>query len=95
MALSKKFNNKKVGPFIIDKILRPVIYKFELPPNIGIYPVFYQLLLKPTKDKEAGQGGYWRFEKKEPQEFMVKKILGKRGQQYLVKWKGYLYLEAI
>ena len=62
LALSKKFNNKKIGPFTINKILRPIIYKLKLLLNIGIYLVFYQSLLESIINKETGQGGYWKFE---------------------------------
>ena len=95
LALSKKFDSKKVRPFTINKILRPIIYKLKLSLNIGIYLVFYQSLLEPIINKEAIQGGYWKFEQKKPQEFIIDKILRKQGQQYLVKQRGYLYLENI
>ena len=85
MAPSKKFDNKKVGPFTIDKVFGPVIYKLKLLAYIGIYPVFYQSLLEPTRNKEIGRGEYWRFKQEEPQEFVVEKILEKKGQQYLIK----------
>ena len=95
LAPSKKFDSKKVGPFIINKIFRPVIYKLKLLPNIGIYLVFYQSLLEPIINKEAAQGGYQKFEQEKPQEFIIEKILGRQGQQYLVKQKGYLYSKNI
>ena len=78
MAPSKKFDSKKVGPFIIDKVFRPVIYKLKLLPNMGIHPVFYQSLLEPIINKEAPQGGYWKFGQDESREFIVEKILEKK-----------------
>ena len=85
LAPSKKFDNKKVGPFTIEKILGPIIYQLKLLLSIGIYLVFYQLLLELTRNKEAGQGDYQKFEQKEPQEFIVKKILDKKSQNYFIK----------
>ena len=41
LASSRKFDNKKVGPFIINKVFRPVIYKLKLLPSIETYSVFY------------------------------------------------------
>jgi hypothetical protein len=45
---SNKLDYKKLGPFVIDQVLKPVNYKLQLPDYIQIYPVFYILLLEPV-----------------------------------------------
>ena len=88
MAPSKKFNNKKVRPFIINKVLGSVIYKLKLLLSIGIYPVFYQSLLEPIINKETGRGGYWKFEQEKPQEFRVEKNIKEAGSAISSKIEG-------
>jgi hypothetical protein len=44
--LSLKLDHMKLGPFKILKVLSPLIYRLELPPNIWIHLVFYISLLE-------------------------------------------------
>jgi hypothetical protein len=44
--LSDKLDYKKLGLFVIIKVVGPVNYKLKLPKTINIYPVFYISLLE-------------------------------------------------
>jgi effector-binding domain-containing protein len=45
---SNKLDYKKLRPFVINQVLKPVNYKLQLPDYIQIYPVFYILFLEPV-----------------------------------------------
>jgi hypothetical protein len=45
---SNKLDYKKLGPFVIDQVLKPVNYKLRLPDYIQIYSVFHISLLEPA-----------------------------------------------
>jgi hypothetical protein len=38
---STKLDHKKLGPFKIKRIIRPINYELVLPKTINIHPVFY------------------------------------------------------
>ncbi len=44
----KKFDHKKVGPFLIKQRKGPVNYELELPKGARIHPVFHTSLLEPA-----------------------------------------------
>jgi hypothetical protein len=97
--VSKKFMDKRVGPFeVLDK-KGASSYKLKLPPRWTIHPIFNEALLTPYVPPEAG---HQRQPPPPPpdvingeEEYEVEAILDirrqGRGFQYLVKWKGYSY----
>ncbi|CAA77892.1 env homologue [Cladosporium fulvum T-1 virus] len=85
---TKKLDHVKVGPFFIDKVVGPVNYRLRLPPDAKIHPVFHISKLEPA-DAETPCQESFHFEPEAENEFEVEKILDKKGQRYLVKWKGY------
>ena len=48
--LSNKLDHIKLGPFKIEKKLRPVIFKLILPKEMKIHPVFHKSLLEPAPE---------------------------------------------
>jgi hypothetical protein len=86
---SKKLDNVRVGPFLIEKVKGPVNYQLALPKDAKIHPVFHISLLEPA-DAETPVQTQFHFETQEEDTFEVEKILDdKDGQHFLVKWKGY------
>jgi hypothetical protein len=96
---TKKFLDKRVGPFKILQKVGMSAYKLKLPSGWkSIHPVFNEALLTPYEPPMA------EHQKKPPppppdiidgeEEFEVEKIVDsregpRRGKEYLVKWKGY------
>jgi len=100
--MSKKLMSKFTGPYVIEKVISPVVYKLKLPSALSrIHPVFHVSLLLP-----------WRADDEFPDhrpaappppvyenddQYYVEALLDKRvttvGRrsvvQYLVRWKGY------
>ena len=88
-----------IGPFSIAKVISPVAYLLNLPPNWRIHPVFHVSSLKRY---------YWSFERVErplspfvvdgEEEFEVEAILRHKGfsarRLYQVLWKGDPIIEA-
>ena len=64
----------KVGPFLIKNIKGLINYKFQLPQEAKIYPVFYVLLLEKANNNElvATDFGY---EPEEDNIYKIEKIL--------------------
>ena len=99
---SVKLALKRYGPFKIGKVLSPITYQLELPPQWKIHDVFHADLLTPYRETELHGPN---FMKPPPdlidgeEEYEVKEILQsqKFGRQckvqYLIKWKGYPDLE--
>jgi transposase InsO family protein len=85
---TKKLDHVKVGPFLVDEQRGKASYRLRLPKDARIHPVFHISLLEPA-DSTIPLQTTFHFEPQEEQEFEVEKILQQRGQQYLVKWKGY------
>ena len=42
-----KLAPKQEGPFVIDKVMGPVMFKLKLPKSWKLHPVFHAGLLKP------------------------------------------------
>ena len=95
---SVKLSPKRHGPFKIGKVLLPITYQLELPPQWKIHDVFHADLLTPYHETELHGPN---FMKPPPdlidgeEEYEVKEILQSRKYgrqckvQYLIKWKGY------
>ena len=82
---SKKLDHVKVGPFLVKQRKGLVNYKLDLPRDTNIHPVFYISLLELASDQTPLQETF-HFKNKE--EYEVEEILERRGQKYLIKWKG-------
>ena len=96
---SVKLSPKRHRPFKIGKVLSPITYQLELPPQWKIHDVFHADLLTPYHETELHGPN---FTKPPPdlidgeEEYEVEEILQSRKYgrqckvQYLIKWKGYL-----
>ena len=93
-----KLSPKHHGPFKVTRVLSPITYQLELPPQWKVHDVFHIDLLTPYHEKDIHGPN---FVQPPPdlvngeEEYKVEEILDSRkhGQghkvQYLVKWKGY------
>jgi hypothetical protein len=85
---SNKLDYKKLGPFVIEQVLKPVNYKLRLPDYIQIYPVFYISLLElvPANTKIVVPE---LLTKEDNQEYKVERVIDykdtKNKRQYLIK----------
>lgn len=53
---ARKFDWKRLGPNIVDKVISPYSYRVQLPSTVHLYPVFHVSLLDPApNDHVAGQ----------------------------------------
>jgi hypothetical protein len=87
--LSKKLDHVKVGPFLIAEKRGAVNYKLDLPPDARkIHPVFHISLLELANDSVLLQTTFGLISE-EDRQYEVDRILGRKGQTYLIKWKGY------
>ena len=89
---------KRYGPFKIGKVLSPITYQLELPPQWKIHDVLHADLLTPYHETELHRPN---FTKPPPdlidgeEEYEVEEILQswrfsrQHKVQYLIKWKGY------
>jgi hypothetical protein len=91
---------KYIGPFVITRVINPVAFELELPPQYKVHPVFHASLLKEYKESV-----YTEYRPPPPLEWLdgdpvyeVEKILlhrdrriggGRTRREYLIKWKGY------
>src|SRR5216683_1178410 len=91
-----KLAPRRHGPFEIEKVVSPVVYKLRLPPQWNIHPVFHASLLTPyAETKEHGEN----YTRPPPDmiegeaEYEVEAVQAhryrRRKLQYLIKWKGY------
>jgi hypothetical protein len=93
-----KLASRRHGPFLIKRVISPVVYQLRLPPQWTIHPVFHTSLLTPyIETKEHGEN----FSRPPPdlindeEQYEVEAIRSHRRQgrkkqlQYLIKWKGY------
>ena len=93
-----KLAPKRHGPFKVTRVLSPITYQLELPPQWKIHHVFHIDLLTPYHETEVHGTN---FTQPPPdlingeEEYEVDEILDSRKHgrgckvQYLVKWKGY------
>ena len=95
---SSKLGPRRYGPFVISKVISPVMYRLELPTSWKMFPTFHASLLSPYHEMTEHGANYL-----EPppdviegqEEYEVEEVLGQRTygrgkkKQYLIKWKGY------
>ena len=95
---SAKLAPKRHGPFKIKKVLSPITYQLELPPQWKIHDVFHADLLTPYRETELHGPNFTKpppdlidgEEEYEIEEILQSRKYGRgRKVQYLVKWKGY------
>jgi hypothetical protein len=88
---------RRHGPFIIEEVQLPVVYKLWVPPQWNIHPIFHASLLMPYVETEEHRENYSRppsdiIEGEE--QYEVEAIWAhwyyRHKLQYLIKWKGYL-----
>jgi Chromo (CHRromatin Organisation MOdifier) domain len=93
-----KLDAKRYGPFLITKVISPVVFQLALPPQWRIHDVFHASLLTPHKETEEYRENFTQppLELIEGQEeYEVEQIINSRrwGRaqklQYLIRWKGY------
>ena len=82
---SRKLDYIKVGLFLVKQQKGLVNYKLSLSKDTNIYLVFHILLLELVDTQTPLQEIFY-FENEE--EYKVKKILGQKGQKYLVRQRG-------
>ncbi|ESK82815.1 hypothetical protein Moror_12271 [Moniliophthora roreri MCA 2997] len=93
---SKKLAPKREGPFRIEAVLGPVMYKLALPEQWKVHPIFHASLLSPYKQNKVHGKNFLKplpdlIEGQEEHE--VEAIIGhspkRKPQRFLVSWKGY------
>ena len=91
--LSSKLDYKKLGAFLIKRVVRSVNYELKLPKEMKIYPIFHVSLLEPAPpDAETIVPDLSK--ENEGQEYEVEKVVDwqdteEKGREYLIKWKNY------
>jgi hypothetical protein len=51
----KKFDQRKIGPYPVTRVINQNAYQLELPPEIRVHPVFHVELLEPYIPPQDGQ----------------------------------------
>ena len=99
--LPVKLRRRWIGPFSIAKVLSPVAYRLDLPPNWRIHPVFHVSNLKRFHRSEEFEREEWPpspIVVDGEEEFDVEVILRHKGTSarrlYQVLWKGYPITKA-
>ena len=95
---SSKLGPRQYGPFVISKVISPIVYRLELPASWKIFPTFHASLLSPYHEMSEHGANYLEPPPdviKGQEEYEVEEVLGQRTygrgkkKQYLIKWKGY------
>ena len=86
--LNKKLDYVKVGLFLIKEEKGPVNYRLALLQDAKVHLVFYVSLLELADNRTPLQTTFY-YNTKEETEYKVERILKRKGQNYLVKQKGY------
>jgi len=89
---SKKLDHVKIESFFIKAVKESVNYELDLPKNVKVFLVFHISLLESADSSTSIQRTFHYHPQKENR-FEVERILEKKSQRYLVKWKGYLTTE--
>ena len=85
---TKKLDHVKVRLFSVEERTGPVNVRLRLPRDARVYPNFHISMIEPA-DQSTPLQETFHYQPEEEQEFEVEQILARKGQQYLVKWKGY------
>jgi len=85
---SKKLNHVKIKSFFIKEVKKLVNYELDLFKNVKVFLVFHISLLKSVDLSTSIQRTFHYHSQKENR-FKIEKILKKKDQRYLVKWKRY------
>ena len=101
--VTPKLTQRFIGPFVVKRVLSPLVYELELPPTLPVHPVFhvsklqpYHADVDPARQQEPPRPPPELVDDNE--EYEVEEVLNKRltrrGRgpplvQYLVRWKGY------
>jgi hypothetical protein len=85
---SKKLDHVKVEPFFIKAVKESVNYELDLSKDARVFLVFYISLLESVDPSTSIQETFHYYPQEENR-FEVERILEKKGQRYLVKWKKY------
>jgi hypothetical protein len=85
---SKKLNHVKVESFFIKAVKESVNYELDLPKNAKVFLVFHISLLESADPSTSVQEIFHYYSQKKNR-FEIERILKKKDQRYLVKWKEY------
>jgi len=85
---SKKLDHVKVESFFIKEVKKSINYELDLLKNARVFLVFHISLLKSVDFSTPIQKTFHYHLQKENR-FKIEKILEKKNQRYLVKWKKY------
>ncbi len=85
---SKKLDHVKVESFFIKVVKESINYELDLPKDAKVFLVFHISLLEPVDPSTPIQETFHYYPQEENR-FEIEKILEKRDQRYLVKWKEY------
>ena len=97
-----KLSPKCHGPFKVTRVLSPITYQLELPPQWKVHDVFHIDLLTPYHETDIHGPNFTQpppdlidgEEEYEVEEILDSRQWGRRRKvQYLVKWKGYPSLD--
>ena len=96
-----KFRPKREGPFEIQEVLSPLVYRLKIPSRWNIHPVFHATLLTPYRETTTHGPTYSQpppdqiegEEEWEVEAIIAHRYKGKR-REYLVQWQGYPPSEA-
>lgn len=92
---SVKLADRYLGPFRVVEVVgaHGQAYRLELPPSYKIHDVFHVSLLEPWYPRADAVMELDAVEIDGEEEFEVKSVLahreGKKGREYLVRWRGY------
>ena len=96
MSGPKKLQMKRTGPFEIEEVISHTVFRFRIPSQWKIHPIFHASLL--TSYKEMSEHGP-NFLQPPPdlidreEEYEVEAVLRHRGRAgrctFLIRWKGY------
>ena len=85
---NKKLDHVKVESFFIKVVKERINYELNFFVDAKIFLVFHVSILKSIHSKTSIQITF-RYQSQKNDEFEIEKILKKKGQKYLVKWKKY------
>ena len=89
--LNKKLNHAKIESFFIKTVKELVNYELSLSKNTRIHSIFHINMLESV-DLNIFIQKEFHYENSE-KKYTVKRILKKKDQSYLIKWKNYSYID--